>query len=317
MRLAAAALLFAFVTAAADSSAAAFLVGALRRDGVVIPFAAYDGKKWSAPWPLPEFDRAIPINTTSVPKGWWGKAGIRDVWQAWIAGTATTLRVKQPDAVGVHCTRQIGLKSDYRAAEPPPPPTAQPYPKDGVAVSPPRPVEPIAILQPGALELLPIWPTVRDAFNKAERETASRFDDPVREKTRERYDPQIEAAYAYGIDRRIYYVEVSRMYRAPAGDDCAVAFGTGWIAKTAVSVGDDVVGSLAAGDTYSPLAMTVDLLPCNRYGASYMLPFGVMTFNGHTYWLAQFSGWDHERFVVVDVKPKDVEAVVNVWEGAC
>ena len=32
--------------------------GQLRRDGLVIPFAAFDGKHWSAPWPMPDVDRA-------------------------------------------------------------------------------------------------------------------------------------------------------------------------------------------------------------------------------------------------------------------
>lgn len=303
MRSVAAAVLLATLAAAADQSAAAFLVGALRRDGVVIPFAAFDGKRWSAPWPIPQFDRAVPINMISVPKGWWGKAGLRDSWQAWIDGASRTLRVLQPDVVSVHCTRQIGLKTDYRPAEPPPPLTEQPYPKDGLAVSPPHDLDRIAILSPGAIELLPLWPTMRDSFNAAEREMASTFSDPVSQKARERFDPQIEAAYAYGTDPRVYYIESSRAYRSLTENDCRYAFGTGWIVKS--------------GESFKTLAMSVDLLPCDRYGGTYMLPFGVMPINGHTYWLAQFSGWDHERFVVIDVKPKAVEAVINAWEGGC
>jgi len=301
MRLVAAAVLASLV-AAADPSAAAFTVGVLRRDSLLIPFAAFDGRRWSAPWPLPTLDRAIPINLTSVPKGWWGKAGLRDTWQARIAGATQTLQVTQPDVVNVHCTRQIALRTDYRPAEPPPPPTVQPYPKDGLAVSPPQPVAPIAILPAGATELLPVWPTMRDAFNKAERDTASRFHDPMSEQARERIDPQIEAAYAYGDNPRIYYIESSRTYRTLGSESCAIAFGTGWIVKT--------------GD-YRPQATTVDLLPCDRYGATYMLPFGVMPLHGNLYWFAQFSGWDHERFVVVEVKAQEVEAVVNVWGGGC
>jgi hypothetical protein len=145
---------------------------------------------------------------------------------------------------------------------------------------------------------------MRDAFNKAERDMASRFQHPIPEKTRERYDPQFEAAYAYGpAEWRAYYVESSRPYRTFGGDSCRIAFGTGWILKI--------------GDAYKSFAMTVDLLPCDRYGATYMLPFGVMPLRGHLYWLAQFSGWDRERFVVVDVNPKEVEAVINVWGGGC
>jgi len=302
MRFVAAAALLSTL-AAADPSAAAFAVGVLRRDGIVIPYASFDGKRWSAPWPLPDSDRAIPINLISVPKNWWGKAGIRDSWQAWVDGATQTLHVQQPDVVKTHCTRQIGLRTDYRPVEPPPPPDVQPYPKDGLAISPSHELQRIAILSPGATELLPLWPAVRDAFNQAERETASHGNYPISEKVRERYDPQIEAAYAYGTDPRVYYVESTRAYRTVGNDDCAYAFGTGWFMKS--------------GDSYKPLVMSVELLGCDRYGASYMLPFGVMSIGGHTYWLAQFSGWDDERFVVLDVKQKTVEAVVNVWEGGC
>ena len=35
-----------------------------------------------------------------------------------------------------------------------------------------------------------------------------------------------------------------------------------------------------------------------------MLPLGAMRLRGTLYWLAQFSGWDHERYVVVEVKAK-------------
>ncbi len=304
MRFLAAAALLAVATVAGGADLSApFLVGALRRDGLVIPFGAFDGKRWSAPWPLPEPDRAIPINLLSVPRNWWGKAGMRTTWQAWIGAAAETLTVVQPDVVPVHCTRQIGLRTDYRAAEPPPAPDQQPYPKDGLAVSPPQPVEPVAILAPGAIELLPLKTTLYDAFNDAERETANRFRDPMPEKVRERLDPQIEAAYAYGTNPRVYYIESSRTYRTLGGDTCAIAFGTGWIVQT--------------GDTYRAKATTVDLLPCDRYGATYMLPFGVMQLRGNLYWFAQFSGWDHERFVIVEVKAQEIEAVINVWGGGC
>ena len=48
-----------------------------------------------------------------------------------------------------------------------------------------------------------------------------------------------------------------------------------------------------------------------------MLPLGVMRLAGRLFWIAQFSGWDHERFVVIEIKPKTVEVAVNVWGGGC
>src|ERR671930_1567575 len=134
MRIAASSLLLT-VSLAADS--APFTVGALRRDGIVIPFAAYDGKRWVSRWPQPSRDESVPISLSSVPGRWWGPAGVRESWQAWIVGETREvppLKVVQPDVVDVHCTRQIGLRTEYRPAAVPPPPRAQPHPKDDVVV---------------------------------------------------------------------------------------------------------------------------------------------------------------------------------------
>jgi hypothetical protein len=287
---------------------AAFAVGALRRDGVIIPFAAYDGKRWSNRWPPPQLEQTVPINVRSVPLRWWGPTGPLDVWQAWTVGAPRAIRVVQPDWVDVHCVRQVGLRTDYRADQLPPPSTEQPYPKDGLVVSPPQLLERVDVLAPLATELSKLSNVLREAFNRAERETASRFHHPVEQKFRERFDPEIEAAYAFGAHPRVYYVETSRVYRfgvsrSSGTSNCTVAFGTGWFAHD--------------GEVFRALAMTVDVLGCDKYGATYMLPFGVMRLAGKLFWLAQFSGWDHERFVVVEVKPKDVDAVVSAWGGGC
>ena len=46
-------------------------------------------------------------------------------WQTVTAGDPITLRVVQPDWVDVFCVRQIGLRTDYRPDQLPPPPRTQ------------------------------------------------------------------------------------------------------------------------------------------------------------------------------------------------
>ena len=82
-----------------------------------------------------------------------------------------------------------------------------------------------------------------------------------------------------------------------------MAFATGWFSRER--------------ETTRPIATVLDLLRCDRYGASYMFPFGVLRLNGKLFWLAQFSGWDRERFVVVEIGRKTVEARINVYGGGC
>ena len=151
---------------AADAASGVFAVGVLRRDGVIVPFAAFDGKRWSNTWPPPALELTVPIGLRAVPSKWWGPARKPlETWQARLmpSDDATrTLTVVQPDWVEAHCQRQIGLRTDYVPAAAVPPPTTQPYPKDGVAVSPPQTVEPIAIVPPVGSDALELTPATDD-----------------------------------------------------------------------------------------------------------------------------------------------------------
>jgi hypothetical protein len=306
----AAAIALLTAVAAASDDGPAFGVAVLRRDGVLVPFAAFNGRRWSSPWPQPSLDFTVPVDLRAVPSRWWGPTRALDVWDAVLVpstGAATRqLRVVQPDWVGVHCVRQIGLRTDYVPAVAVPPPTVQPYPKDGLAISPPQPIEPIAIVPPGGDAAQMLAPALLDAFNRAERVVESRYTHPINRRLRERVAPAMEAVYAFGDEPRTFYVEAIRPYRAlgQSADECsAIAFGSGWFVREAGHV--------------RSLVTTVDLLACDRAGASYMLPLGVMRIGSRLFWLAQFSGWDHERFAILEIKPKTVEAAISVWGGGC
>jgi hypothetical protein len=294
------------VSLSAADQPGAFGIGVLRRDGAVIPIAAYDGKRWSRPWPQPRWDLTIPITLSSVPKKWWGPTPPLEHWQVTTAAGSRELRVTQPDWVDVFCVRQIGLRTDYRPDQLPPPPTVQPYPKDGLAASPPQAIERVEILSPGALEVQSLAAALLESFNRAERNVEGQSGHPIARRAREGVAPTIEAVYAFGNTPRVYYVEAGRSYRrlGQSLEGCeAFAFGTGWFVRDAAGV--------------RSLTMAVDLLGCDRVGASYMLPLGAMRLTNRLFWIAQFSGWDHERYVIVEVKPKDVELVANVWGGGC
>jgi len=291
---------------AANAAREAFAVGVLRRDGIILPFAAFDGKQWIDKWPLPQAEIEVPISLRDVPAKWWGPTGPLEHWHAWTAGEPRSVRVVQPDWVDAHCVRQVGLRTDYRSPQPVPPLSEQPYPKDGIAVSRPQPMDPIATVPAQSEERRALIPVVHDAFNNAEREVERQVGHPVTRREREGHVPDIEAIYASGEHPRTYYVEAIRRYRrlGQSADECAaVAFATGWFTSD--------------GCVPKSLLTTVDLLRCDRYGASYMLPLAAMRLHGRSYWFAQFAGWEHERYVVIEIKPKTVTAVLNVWGGSC
>src|SRR6478672_2385782 len=69
-----------------NKDAGPFAIGVLRRDGVVSPFAAFDGKRWSAPWPVDVRGLDLPIGVQGIPAKWWGKAGPVSEMTAWVDG---------------------------------------------------------------------------------------------------------------------------------------------------------------------------------------------------------------------------------------
>ena len=292
--------------AGAEAPRPVFGVGVLRRDGIIVPFGAFDGKRWSNNWPAPQDDLTVPINVRDVPSRWWGPTSALQTWQAWTGAGPQTLDIVQLDWIDAQCVRQIGLRSNFRPPTAAPPPAERPYPKEGLAVSPPQPVEAIAIVPAESADAKALAPVLLEAFNAAERVVADAHGHPVSRRGREGRVPDFEAIYAVGDNPRFYYVEATRRYRqlGQRADECAaMAFGTGWFVRDGAHV--------------RSLDTQVDLLSCDRDGASYMWPLGALRVADKLFWLAQFSGWNHERYVVVEVKPKTVEAVLSVWGGSC
>ena len=271
-------LITAALIAAAEPPIPPFAAGVLRRDGVIVPFAVFDGKSWSARWPKPALDLIVPTDVGSVPEKWWGATGPLVTWFAVIGSAAAQpIKVVQPDWVDVHCVRQIGLHTDYRSDQLPPPLGEQPYPKDGLAISPSRPVEPIVNVPPAGTEANAMMAELKDAFNRAERQPAGKLDHPVSRENREQMDPKIEAVYAHGTEPRAFYVEATREYMTFGNHECQImSFGTGWFVRE--------------NGKFRSLAMAVDVLGCDRHGASYMLPLGVVRTGTRLFWLVQFSG---------------------------
>lgn len=306
MRVAIAVLLVAgFAAAQSVRPSEAFNLGVLRQDGMVIPFATFDGRRWSAHWPAPSAEPTVPINISSVPSKWWGDPGPRESWTAVLGtGTERVVRVTRPDVFDAQCYLQVGLRTDYQPDEVPAPPMERPYPKDGLAVSPPHAVEPIAVMPVAGEDARAISDIVQTAFNNAEAKTLGGLEHPMKRSAREAMAPIIEALYAHGTEPRVFYVEAMRKYETMGRHECELmAFGTGWFVRER--------------GVFRELTMTVDETDCERHGASYMLPLGVIRTGPRVFWIVQFSGWDHERYVVIEPKAKSVDAVLNVWGGGC
>jgi hypothetical protein len=283
-----------------------FTLGVLRRDGLVTPFATFDSKHWRNDWPKPlRHVDDVPVTLGSVPRWWWGRPGPRETWQASVGpGERAELHVTGANVYDAQCLQQIGLRTDYRPSAPPPGPGARPYPKDGLAVSPPYPVEPI--------EVLPIPSVVprgvADAFNKANAKLTIDTKGPAAVLRLVPLPPiTIEATYASGHDvSRLYYFEAIAHHNT--ADDpplCeSLSYGAGWF-------------NVDARGQLRPISFEVAETSCDRAGLLYMLPLGVVRSGGRVFWIAQWSGWNFEQYNIVEIKPNGTEDVLRVPGGSC
>ena len=151
-------------------------LGVLRRDGIVLPFAAFDRGRWLAPWPSNLRHLDLPITLDDVPERWWGGGDRPAEMTAWADGQRLGgVKLTAPAAVRIMCMPQLGVRTDYRSSEPVPPPDVQPFPKVGLVTSGGSAIDAL----PSVARTSPEWSSfavlLLDEFNRGEERGIGRF----------------------------------------------------------------------------------------------------------------------------------------------
>jgi hypothetical protein len=290
----------------------AFGLGILRRDGVLVPFASYSGRSWSADWPGPESNVVLPISLADVPKKWWGAPGPDAPWTAWlIGGTPRPLTLKKPEHMRVFCSTQLGVKTDYVGGDYDPRDPG--IVKDGLAIAGDAKLLPVVQVSLFAQDAARIVDAITEDFNREEKEAADHFTawmHPFGDAMREDFPIELEAFYRAreSTPSGVWvtnYVEAVRRFPAQPGDrDCGlITFVRGWVIERD---GRKPVIDIGARITY-----------CDRADVSFMLPFGRLLIDREPYWVYQISSWRDEIYGVSRVKPETVQPVVAVAGGGC
>jgi hypothetical protein len=312
-RLAAALLLTALAAAglrAADRPK--FSLAVLRRDGVMIPFASFDGRAWGVQWPSSDSDVPLPISRNDIPKKWWGPQGPDVPWRATLPGGETRpLALGQPVHAKVFCSGHPAVGTDYRgSAVDPREPTV---PKDGLAVSGDVKVDDIISVSVNAPDAKHLIGLITEEFNKEEALAATQFmawRHPYSVTARAEFPIQLEAFYRT-IDTtsrgtwKTSYIEAIRRFPARPGDEgCGlITFVRGWVTE---QDGKAPVINLGARVTY-----------CDRAEVSFMLPLGRIVTDNDVHWVYQISSWRDEVYTVSRVRATEVRPVIAVPGGGC
>ena len=289
------------------------LVGVMRSDGVIVPFAFYDGD-WSVPWPTGIQNLDLPVTLDAVPKKWWGGEAPA-TWTFWPIGTNEPVRVTPlaPAVIIAGRERRLGLRTGVTSSEPLPTPFELPFPKEGLAVAGDAKVEPIAIVSSRAGAWKDLITTLQADIAAAEQKAIDRvrsstsWEHPFSRDQRRSALAELESWYTSTLEQPgfgISYIEAVKKYPPqPEDDGCGLeTFVSGWVHTN--TRGGRPRADLVAKITY-----------CDREGVSYMLPLGVLRVKNRTHWVFKTSSWDSEWYAVAEATPGRIRYVAEYYGG--
>jgi hypothetical protein len=314
-------------------------IAIVRQDGILVPFAAWTGKSWENPWPVPTKEADTPITLDELPRRWWSKAtGPVDRWYASLVdGTADVVKTTSPAWFPAHCQQGIGLRTTLAVRKPVPPLRIQPYPKIGVAMSrrlPLAPIEPLDPASPTGTALMASLPSLvdRDEDEEAKRyQMTSRWKHPYNEAGRRRIPIAIEALYRAPTapGESVVYFEAVKRYPPVAGpakdardaDRPRDPTRTGQQREQPCEVATFVWGwatVLDGATKISPRTRHTTMTSCDFNTVDVMLPLASMSVGTQRLWIVQLSGWGRERYVLIDPEIAiETNVVWNVPGGQC
>lgn len=300
----------ALACALADAPKPHFTLGVLRADGLLIPFASYDGS-WSVPWPTSVRLVTLPISLRDVEPKWWGAAGPDAAWTAvLLSGQQQPLKLEGLRQTQIFCTPRVGVQTDHVGA--PPAPGDPTVAKDGLGIAGDATLLPVERVARASPDWNAMAKAVAKKFDDAEDQAAASFTNwkhPFKEEQRHRYPIQLEAFYRSSERTkrgawRASYVEAVRTFPVrPDDKGCGlITYASGWILER---------------DGHDPrIGLHARVAYCDRNEVSFMQPFGRLVVQDDVYWVYQASSWSDEAYAVVRVRPTDVDAMVVAIGGS-
>lgn len=289
-------------------------LGVLRADGILLPFASFDGDDWRTSWPTDLMARELPASVASIPRDWW-RGSEPGEWRVVSSDDqqSSPLKVLTPAMIRIGTSRRLALRTDRTPVPVQVPPFHVPFPKLGLAISGEmelRSLPPVSRLAPAAHQLLQ---TLRSALNDAEERTVSAlranvgWKHPFDKDFRTRLEPALETWYTTPVadnGARVSYVEIVKRYPPqPKDEGCGLeTIITGWVHQS------DKPGR-------PKTELRAKVMYCDRDQASYMVPFGYTTIGDRTYWIFQMVGLDHEWYVVAEMGRSRVRFEAEYFGG--
>ena len=292
--------------AAGQVAADQFIVGVLRANGIIIPFARYDGTHWANSWPEPIYRTPAPLE--QIPREWLGGNDLTPNWRLWLpAGSTHAVRVLDLQYADTGCDGNWGLSTDFPKSLNVKPNNC-PHPTIGIALSSGQPLQPML---PANHSDLP-FSALERAFKESEDREISALRVPSEVEYLRPPDADSRTAVPIRVARAwrtilnsgvmIYYIEANRSYPRPAGSpdsgcDNISAF-RGWFVRRSFQEA-------------RVLHVRLSLTGCDFKGDLFATPMGLMVLQDGTYVITENDGWGSRSYEVLKIESDSVTSVLR------
>jgi hypothetical protein len=293
------------------------MLGILREDSVLEPFAVFDGRTWTGPWEKSSTGsvgyvaRDAPKRLADIPRGWWGGREPATEWEL-LGGGAVRRRVK---VTGVtvfenHCTGGVGLSTDHLSPvriEP----NSFPLPYAGIVATAPGLLQPVARIREGSATFDEIARTLPRLFTRLEpgvwETVRGGAFEPLLTGTLP--PPSLDYVNAAVLpDGRELLTFTARRHlpRNIRGEPLEMVTGiAGWMSRRGTSTWEllDAKGSQTDLD--------------GKGGDDLLMPRATLTLGGRTFWVGSTAAYEWETYFVLEVTGAKPMMLVLAEAGGC
>jgi hypothetical protein len=293
-----------------------FLIGVLRSDGVLVPFAKYSQSQWSPPWPKPASStEETPTALTELKKPWFtqnGKPSTAWYFYSWEGEQQVLTTSKVVRAIN-HSGTNWGLATDY-----PPKSGVEKHQRIvGIALETPHEVAGIDRLTDASPDWNMVVTFIEPTFEKIERDKIADPASAIGERETsvfpqseaERRKTRLTLVQLYrnkaSLDGRyIYYFEARKEYSSSSTDTgCAnLSVLQGWILRN------------QQGE-FTLLERQHSFTDCDQKGQRSVEAFIVLLVDNRRFLITQEHGWEDESYAVMELKDSSLSTVLEVMGG--
>jgi len=293
------------------------IVGLLKPDKVIVPFAVFQNNQWKNPWPRPKYYETSPSNTVTGLAAPWFKRYIGNVstWYLWGDGfqgtklsagkiVKTASHCGEEDVWGIAVTNALSSKVEVESRD-----------KIGAVFCKQVTVSPFQKISASkSLEAL-----IKPIFDKQEAKAIAApkkdsysysFQQLFPKEANQRTSKNLNIATVYkailpGSKDAIEYVIAERYYDNPRGSDCKlISYWVGWI---------------FVGATSRVIQSDFTLTNCDHQYVPSADPFAIATVQGKSFIVVQENGYESESYTIysLDGKISKLREAISTYGGGC